>query len=79
MARKTFVLCQCCALKLANDDESGCRDHHGHDHPALDLPADVVVSQGPHLWDGTLDLACHGHEGGSVRPGEEFWVAELMA
>ena len=25
-------LCDCCALVVANDDESGCRDYYGHTH-----------------------------------------------
>lgn len=79
MARKIFVLCECCALKLANDDESGCRDYHRHEHASLNVPLGTAVSQGPHTWDGTLDLACHGHERGLVQPGETFWVAELAA
>lgn len=31
-------VCTCCALVIANGDESGCRDFHGHTHraPALD-------------------------------------------
>lgn len=76
MTRNTYVLCECCALMLANNDESGCRDYHHHEHTSLDMPFDTAISQGPHTWDGTFDLACHGHEDGTIRPGETFWVAE---
>lgn len=78
MARKTFVLCECCALKLANDDDSSCRDYHGHDHASLDVPAGTAITQGPHDWDGTLALACHGHKGGTIETLGQFWVAELV-
>lgn len=74
-----MILCECCALKLANDDESGCRDHHGHDHPPLLVPAGTVIVQGPHRWDGTLDLTCHGHAGGRIGPGQEFWAASTVS
>lgn len=79
MPGRILILCECCALKLANDDDSGCRDFHHHTRPGLDVPAGTVISQGPHTWDGTLDLACHGHEGGVVHPEETFWVAEVMS
>lgn len=26
-------LCECCALWVAYNDDSGCRDYHNHDHP----------------------------------------------
>ncbi|MDP9903162.1 hypothetical protein [Arthrobacter bambusae] len=79
MANQPFVLCECCALKLNNDDESGCRDYHGHGHDSLDVLAGTVISQGPHVWDGKLDLTCHGHKDGVVHPGGAFWVAEIMS
>lgn len=28
------ALCECCASVIANGDESGCRDFHGHTHPS---------------------------------------------
>lgn len=76
MARKTLTLCECCALVLANNDESGCRDYHHHDHATLDVPVGTAISQGPHTWRGTLDLGCHGHAEGLISPGQTFWVAE---
>ncbi|MFF1880274.1 hypothetical protein ACFVVC_02230 [Pseudarthrobacter sp. NPDC058196] len=75
MARGVFILCACCAFKLTNDDESACRDYHGHDHAGLQVPAGTAVTQGPHEWDGSLELRCHGHEGGMIQPLEEYWVA----
>jgi hypothetical protein len=77
-ADKILVLCECCAFKLANDDESGCRDYYRHDHAGLDVPPGTVISQGPHTWNGTFDLDCRGHENGIVHPGEIFWVAETV-
>ncbi len=34
-------VCECCALMLANGDESGCRFFYGHSHPACVLAAVV--------------------------------------
>lgn len=85
MAKETLVLCECCALKLTNDDESACREFHGHTHRTPDVPADTVVSQGPHVWDGTLALTCHGHDprgedsASAIHNGQTFWVAEVMS
>ena len=31
---KEGTCCSCCALMIANNDESGCRDFYGHDHPS---------------------------------------------
>lgn len=78
MHRKTFVLCECCALKLANDDDSACRDYHRHEHASLCVPAGTAITQGPHEWDGSLHLSCHGHEDGAIQPLGRFWVAELV-
>ena len=33
----TEVVCDCCALWIANNDESGCRDYYGHDHKRCDI------------------------------------------
>lgn len=74
--KKMLILCECCALKLTNDDESGCRDFHRHTHGPLSVPGDTAITQGPHEWDGTLALDCHGHEDGVIYPDQVFWVAE---
>ncbi|MFD2794647.1 hypothetical protein ACFS27_13905 [Promicromonospora vindobonensis] len=79
MPRRTLFLCECCALKLSNDDESGCRDFHHHTHSGLDVPAETVIAQGPYTWDGSHDLACHGHEGGVVQTDQTYWVAEVLS
>lgn len=76
MASGVFILCACCALKLANDDESACRDYHGHDHARLQVPAGTTITQGPHEWAGSLELTCHGHEEGTIQPLGEYWVAQ---
>ena len=34
---RRMLVCECCALLIANGDDSGCRDHYGHDHPECDL------------------------------------------
>lgn len=55
--------CACCALVIANGDDSGCRDYYGHTHESAHLPARVVrqlneahpelVTEGI-SWDGWL-------------------------
>lgn len=37
-------LCDCCALMVANGDESGCRDFYGHTHQATELPIGTVMA-----------------------------------
>lgn len=76
MASQTLVLCECCALKLAGDDESGCRDYHHHTHEPLDVPACTAISRGPCTHAGTTALTCDGHTGGVVDSGQTYWVAE---
>ena len=78
MAHTVLTLCECCALMLANNDDSGCRDYHGHDHAPLEVPRDTVISGGPHTWEGCSDLPCHGHDAGVVHPWQTYWVAEIM-
>lgn len=40
----TLAVCECCAVLIANADESGCRDYYGHTHPAADVPAGTVLT-----------------------------------
>jgi hypothetical protein len=49
----TLALCECCALLIANGDESGCRDYYGHTHQSADAPAHTVLSD-------ETDQPCHG-------------------
>lgn len=37
-------LCDCCALLVANADESSCRDYYGHTHKSAELPAGTVIA-----------------------------------
>lgn len=37
-------LCDCCALVVANADESGCRDYYGHTHQTAEVPAGTVIA-----------------------------------
>lgn len=39
-----LALCECCALLLANGDDSSCRDYYGHDHKSGFFPADTVLT-----------------------------------
>ncbi|WP_424863084.1 hypothetical protein [Streptomyces sp. MMS24-I29] len=77
MAGKTVTLCACRAIMLANNDESGCRDYHGHTHKSVDVPADTVITRGPQTWSGIFDLDCSGHEGGIIHLDETYWTAEI--
>lgn len=43
-------LCDCCALWLANNDDSACRDYHNHTHPQARMGTDfagVDIDAGP--------------------------------
>lgn len=31
------TVCECCALWIANRDDTGCRDYWGHEHETCDL------------------------------------------
>jgi hypothetical protein len=31
---REIAVCECCALVIANGDDSGCRDYYGHTHAA---------------------------------------------
>lgn len=59
------ALCRCCALWVANQDDSSCRDYHGHTHPKPGENIATVDSEtepycGPNTWTcdgcGTLQL-----------------------
>lgn len=53
-------VCECCALLIANNDETACRDHYEHGHIECDLDPGAVVTgeqvetPGPCTCDG-----CH--------------------
>ena len=52
--------CECCALMVANGDDSGCRDYWEHDHPECSLPAGAfVASDGEEVW-GHFTWTCEG-------------------
>lgn len=40
----TLALCECCALMIANNDETGCRDHDHHTHKSVEVPARTVLT-----------------------------------
>lgn len=85
MTAEKLILCACCAQKLANDDESACRDFYNHDHPSLNVPAGTVITGGPFLKDDPFGClredqvlepdVCNGH-GGEISFGAEYWTAE---
>ena len=35
-------VCTCCALMIANDDDSGCKDFHEHQHEHQHDPASLI-------------------------------------
>lgn len=41
---QTIAVCECCALQIANGDESGCRDYYGHTHPSANVPVGTVLT-----------------------------------
>lgn len=39
-------LCDCCALMVANGDESGCRDYYNHTHAPCSVPFYAALAGG---------------------------------
>lgn len=52
------VVCDCCALWIANNDDSSCRDYYGHSHKRCDISY-LWVLEGDHE-EVTRDWACFG-------------------
>lgn len=73
MSTKTeHRLCTCCALWIANRDESSCRDYHGHTHPRPNDNIGVVDTSsepdhGPDTWN------CDGCDTTQL-PGAAAWT-----
>jgi len=64
---KEGTCCACCASMIANNDESGCRDFHGHTHPS---PYDqdhgghlVITSTEDEVIVGPCSLCGQGESG----------------
>lgn len=38
-----MTVCECCAMWLANNDDSSCRDYYGHTHKRGEFPAGAVI------------------------------------
>lgn len=68
----TLTLCECCALLIANGDESGCRDHHGHAHQSAIVPAHTVLT-------GESDQPCHGFTCDGCREPQALYAYRLWA
>lgn len=64
-------LCSCCALWVANADDSGCRDYHHHTHPyARSEIAGVDNEPGPEVrWENWTCDGCDTEQ----KPGAEAW------
>lgn len=68
-------LCECCTMLLANDDDSGCRDFHGHTHGALRVPAGTaLVNHTPLTHESLTPMTCDGH-GGDITVMAPYWIA----
>lgn len=68
------VVCDCCALMIANADESGCRDFHGHAHPSCKLPASTVLGEDRAVEYGEDTCAGCGQALGRLAPVHEFSI-----
>lgn len=58
------VVCECCMLRIENDDESSCRHYHGHDarqHPRHDGSMWVNEEDRNVVWHKFTCDACGGH------------------
>ena len=60
--------CTCCALVIANADESGCRDFHGHTHAQTTVP-ERMQRQAAEIYADTY---------GRPAPAEIPWGAWLV-
>lgn len=56
-------VCECCALMIANNDDSACRDYYGHTHPG---PSGSWVLGDDEMmgWDAPDCAACETPQGG---------------
>lgn len=74
-----LALCQCCALKLVNDDESACRDYLNHTHPSVDVPAGTALTGfDPLEHTSARHLDCDGC-GEPIEAFGLYWLAETPA
>lgn len=71
-------LCDCCAMKVANDDTTSCRDFYDHDHEDFNLPGITALSDGSFEHSGLSPMSCSGHPDGQIQPGERYWRAEHL-
>lgn len=59
-----LYLCECCALKLANDDESSCTGYYGHEAHALQSmnlqSPRLVLSGNEREWQDRYAWYCDG-------------------
>lgn len=68
----TLALCECCALLIANGDESGCHDYYGHDHQSADVPAHTVLTD-------ESDQPCHGFTCDGCQQRQDAYAYRLWA
>lgn len=55
----TITVCTCCAVLIANGDQSGCRDFHNHTHPTFSVEG-VWAPVGPVEVDLDDEWTCGG-------------------
>lgn len=72
---KSLSLCDCCAMKLTNDDDSACRDFYNHTHAELKVPFGTALTGGPFDYQGRYSMTCDGHRG-EIMTFEKYWSAE---
>ena len=66
-------VCECCALVVNNDCDSGCRDFYGHTHPTCDK--NIVRTDIEHTYEvGYFDVNCNGC-GSLIRNGGTLYAA----
>lgn len=52
-----YALCDCCAIMVANNDESSCRDYYGHTHPTV---TENFVLSGESFENPSVGFDCDG-------------------
>lgn len=68
----SLTLCECCALLIANGDESGCRDYYGHTHETASVPAHTILT-------GDSDQPCYAFTCHGCRESQEPFAYRLWA
>lgn len=63
----TVYVCQCCALLIANGDDTECRDYYDHEHAPCELDAAALTGASTEAATATRCDGC-GQNCGAFAP-----------